>query len=101
MVLAPKKNKRVQKVSLKFNNGILPRPIRRNILKERDPKNIVRIRGVDDSQENWIDLDAIHRFPINRGGNLVAPSKPHSATVMIDFAGIEQADATTEDISPL
>ncbi|GFN92697.1 hypothetical protein PoB_001920300 [Plakobranchus ocellatus] len=81
--LAPKKNCGVQKVSLKHNKSIIPQPFqsraRRNILKKRDPKNIVRIKGVDDPQQNWINLDTINSFPINRAGNPPAPAAPQKA----------------------
>ncbi|GFN92695.1 hypothetical protein PoB_001920100 [Plakobranchus ocellatus] len=83
--LAPKKNCGVQKVSLKHNKGILARPFqsraRRNILKKRDPKNIVRIKGVDDPRQNWINLDTINSFPINRAGNPPAPAAPRKAKI--------------------
>ncbi|GFN78092.1 hypothetical protein PoB_000459800 [Plakobranchus ocellatus] len=62
-----------QKVSLKCNKG----HAKMNILNEKDPRNIVHIRGVNDSQVNWIDLEIIHRLPINRVGNPAA--LPHHA----------------------
>ncbi|RUS90859.1 hypothetical protein EGW08_001366 [Elysia chlorotica] len=79
--LAPKKKSPQRKLSLRLNQGILPRPFqsraRRNIMTSlRTYRNMVRIFGVEDPALNWINLDTIHRIPLNRAGNLPAPDAP-------------------------
>ncbi|GFO40290.1 hypothetical protein PoB_006679500 [Plakobranchus ocellatus] len=32
-------------------------------------------------KKNWVDLDTIHRFPINRGGNPAAPAAPRKPRI--------------------
>ncbi|RUS79595.1 hypothetical protein EGW08_012643 [Elysia chlorotica] len=79
--LAPQKKSLERKLSLRLNQGILPRPFqsraRRNIMRSlRTYRNMVRIFGVEDPALNWINLDTIHRIPLNRAGNLPAPDAP-------------------------
>ena len=71
-------------VRLSANRGILPRPFqsraRRNINRlPRIARNIVKIMGVDDHSQNWINLDTIHQEPLNRAGNPAAPSRPRKS----------------------
>ncbi|RUS69540.1 hypothetical protein EGW08_022698 [Elysia chlorotica] len=82
--LAPKKKSPTAELSLRANQGILPRPFqsraRRNIMRSlRTYRNMVRIFGVEDPAVNWINLNTIHTIQINRAGNLPGPAKPRKS----------------------
>ena len=82
--LAPKKKPLKRTLSLRLNKGILPRPFqsraRRNIMRQlRTYRNMVRIMGVEDPAQNWINLDTIHSVPLNRAGNSAPPPTPRKS----------------------
>ena len=82
--LGTKKDGVRKTVRLSANRGILPRPFqsraRRNINRlRRIARNIVRIMGVDDHAQNWINLDTIYEEPLNCAGNPAAPSRPRKS----------------------
>ena len=83
-ILAPKRSALSKNVRLSANKGILPRPFqsraRRNIMRQlRTYRNMVRIMGVEDPAQNWINLDTIHSVPLNRAGNPAPPPTPRKS----------------------
>ena len=40
---------------------------------------MVRIMGVEDPAQNWINLDTIHSVPLNRAGNPAPPPTPRKS----------------------
>ena len=94
--LAPKKKPLKRTLSLRLNKGILPRPFqsraRRNIMRQlRTYRNMVRIMGVEDPAQNWINLDTIHSVPLNRAGNPAPPPTPRKSRKEMSLKFQEQA----------